>query len=362
MEEPSSSSSSDSNSSLFRILLSTIQDARPTRKRIRSRSSRRSCWTGETFTVIDADSDSEGLLLLADASELDAELLSDATERFPPPRRQRPRLLLALDESSSSEEDTDMFLLPDPEATARPARYLSAPSPPHAHTASRSRQRHVPVPPQVPAQLRTRPLRRRTLRAVPVLSKRMLRRGSLKSVAKALCSRCCPWGCMRTFSPYQVLEARTAFLSKVHSSASEWICQQMGTFWDPATKKWTCLVLGIEVCVNAFCLFHGITHSKWFSVRTSFLAGRQVFLHAHTASDKSSPKADLMAKWMNDFILANGDTLTNSEIHLPMGFRKVDLHGIMVKELMEANPLLTDNDMPGELLFRQTWKKRYGYG
>jgi len=248
-----------------------------------------------------------------------------------PPLRERPRRLLEDDSLPSSCSGDDENVLPPPPAFP---------------------------PPQLEA---ARLSRRRSRLSTPVTSARMLQRGSLRSVGKALSSRCCPLTCMLQFSPQQVLKARTIFLTLSHSSASEWICQQMETFWDVPSKKWHCMLLGSEVCVNAFCLFHGISHSKWFAVRKMFLIGRRVFLHGHAHSERSSPKEDMMVKWMNEFILSNGDTLTNSEIHLPMGLRKVDLHGMMVDEMQKADPGLTRDDLPGELLFRQVWKKSFSH-
>ena len=190
-------------------------------------------------------------------------------------------------------------------------------------------------------------------------STRMRQRGDYKAVAKALCSRCCSTRCMSNFTPSSILQARQIFLQMAHRPASEWICKMMKSFCNPNSPKWSFQILGKGVCQNAFLLFHGISSSKWYSVRKSFLRGRTHFIHRRSGTMALSPKSILVKQWMNEFILGVGDTPTNSEIHLPMAIRKVDLHARMLRELRISHPHLQEGDFPGELLFRKVWKKDF---
>ena len=191
-------------------------------------------------------------------------------------------------------------------------------------------------------------------------SMRMSKRGTAKAVCKALGDICCPGQCISDFTPRQVLTARQKYLKMSHRLASQWLLGVMLTFYWTDDCTWHFLVLGATVCLNAYCLFHGISQAKWYKTRKHFFAGRTTVTHGRTADPHlPAPKSLLVRHWMNEFILSVGDTPTNSEVHLPMAMRKVDIYHRMIQELRETHTNLTDNDLPGIMLFRNTWKKHF---
>ena len=192
------------------------------------------------------------------------------------------------------------------------------------------------------------------------VSMRMSERGTAKAVSKALGDICCPGKCISDFTPRQVLTARQKYLNMSHQIASNWLFAIMLSSYSTDDCSWNFLVLGASVCLNAFCLFHGITQSKWYKTRKDFFSGRTNVTHGRTgAPDLPAPKSLLVRHWMNEFILSVGDTPTNSEVHLPMAMRKVDIYHRMIQELRESHPKLTYDDLPSIMLFRTTWKKHF---
>lgn len=158
---------------------------------------------------------------------------------------------------------------------------------------------------------------------------------------------------MLSFTAKQLLTARSCFSKFNRSQASDWILGQMRTFYNPLSSSFFCLVLGKRVCVNAFQSFHGITPSKWYSVRRSYLAGQTVFVHGNYAKDVPCPKTDLCRHWIDDLIYCLGDpSPTDDNIFLPMNVRSIDMFSTMTSYLMDDLKVLPD-DLPGEDLFRK---------
>jgi len=238
--------------------------------------------------------------------------------------------------------------LPPPLITANiPPIYTPTPDPSNTPLPTADLPSH-----SVPAPQRPSPHKKKRK-----YSSRILTRGSWDSIGKSLSTKCCPAKCSADYTSRQIMKARRVFLNMTHQLASQWLLTIMIACYSPEDLTWGKFqVLGATVCLNAFLLFHGISKSQWYSVRTSFLAGRRNFTHASTGTTSPSPKSHLITSWMNSLILSVGDTLTNSEIHLPMGMRKVDLHARMIRELRISHPHLQEADLPSCLLFRKIWK------
>lgn len=114
-------------------------------------------------------------------------------------------------------------------------------------------------------------------------------------------------------------------------------------------------MLSLRVCVNAFMSFNGITHSKWYSVRQSFLHGQTTFVHGNFAKDIPSPKTDLCRCWIDDLIYCLGDpSPTDDNIFLPMNVRGIDMFATMSAYLID-DVHVNEADLPGEDLFRKVF-------
>lgn len=181
------------------------------------------------------------------------------------------------------------------------------------------------------------------------------RRTTLTSIGSALASRCCSRECMFQFTARELQTARKSFAKFNRSQASSWILTQMRSFHDPSSSSFHCQVSGKFICVNGFQAYHGITSSKWYSVRLSFLNGQTCFVHGNFAQDAPSPKTDLCRRWIDDLVFCLGDpSPTNDNVYLPMNIRTIDMFSTMTAFLIDELKVV-DRELPGEDLFRKVF-------
>lgn len=133
-------------------------------------------------------------------------------------------------------------------------------------------------------------------------SKRYIKRTSMLDVGVAITSRCCKEKCMFALNVAQILDARKAFNVLTHYEANVWLQRQMTVFHVPDSSNFKCIIASKPVCINAYCLFHGISESKWYSVRSTFFAGNSDFIHGNFASARPTPQTDKCRDWINKLV------------------------------------------------------------
>ena len=308
----------------------------------------RGTFVSDNFPVLDTVTDGELLDNTRDSPSALPRIPSSSpphTPPSPPPPRTPPVLNFAFRGSSNPR---DPRLNPDdPVHVAVPPQPLRG-SPPAASPDSPS--------------MSGSPCRRGAKRRKTSLPSKRSALCEPDDIAYALTSQCCTNRCVWFFTPFEVLDARSYYTSMDHYNASNFLLALIKAFYNPSNGIVEVKLGGHPVCITAFLLYHGISRTKWYSVRSTFFAGGSDFLHGNTScTTRPTPQTDIIVDWINALVYCQGDpSPCSNEVYLPMSIVKIVMYDTFVEDCSH-DLMLSPEDIPSSYMFHKLWRDDFSH-
>ena len=182
------------------------------------------------------------------------------------------------------------------------------------------------------------------------------------NIAFSITSICCSSRCVWFFTPNELLNARTFYTNMSLYDASKWLLTLIQAFYNPVSQLVELQISGHPLCLTAFLLYHGISRSKWYAIRKTFLSGGTDFLHGNTCSTtRLTPQTDIITDWINVVVHCQGDPSPNSnDIYLPMSIVKCVMYEAFVDDCTHDLSLALDQ-IPSNYMFLKIWREDFDH-